>query len=58
MSSAYLSERVNGIAYSANAAASLKVKNLQSQGIDIIDLTIGEPGFDTPEYIKTQLFLH
>ncbi len=52
MSTSYLSNRVKSIGFSANASASLKAKELQGKGIDLIDLTIGEPSFDTPEYIK------
>ncbi|RYG31702.1 MAG: aspartate aminotransferase, partial [Chitinophagaceae bacterium] len=27
-------------------------RELRSQGIDVIDLSLGEPDFDTPEHIK------
>ena len=33
-------------------ALTSKANELKSQGEDIIVLTVGEPDFDTPEYIK------
>ncbi|PKU26539.1 aminotransferase class I/II-fold pyridoxal phosphate-dependent enzyme [Telmatospirillum siberiense] len=47
-----LSRRARETRLPPNAAASLKAKALRAEGRDIIDLTIGEPDFDTPEHIK------
>lgn len=47
-----LSRRARETRLPPNAAASLKAKALRAEGRDIIDLTIGEPDFDTPDHIK------
>lgn len=47
-----LSARVQRVTLSANAAARERTRALKAAGVDIIDLTIGEPDFDTPEHIK------
>lgn len=47
-----LSKRVQRVALSANAAAKSRVTELREAGHDILDLTTGEPDFDTPEHIK------
>lgn len=47
-----LSKRVQRVTLSANAAAKSRVTELREQGRDILDLTTGEPDFDTPEHIK------
>ncbi|MDV7213990.1 aminotransferase class I/II-fold pyridoxal phosphate-dependent enzyme, partial [Azotobacter beijerinckii] len=47
-----LSRRVRRVSLSANAAAKLKTTALREAGRDILDLTTGEPDFDTPEHIK------
>lgn len=47
-----LSRRVSRVSLSANAAAKAKATELREAGRDIIDLTTGEPDFDTPEHIK------
>lgn len=47
-----LSTRVQRVSLSANAAAKLKTTELRERGIDVLDLTTGEPDFDTPEHIK------
>lgn len=46
-----LSGRVNNIRQSPSIAAKKRVTELQAQGRDIIDFTIGEPDLDTPEHI-------
>ncbi|MBB3103331.1 aminotransferase class I/II-fold pyridoxal phosphate-dependent enzyme [Azomonas macrocytogenes] len=50
--SIHLSRRVRRVSLSANAAAKLKTTALREAGRDILDLTTGEPDFDTPEHIK------
>jgi len=47
-----LSERVQRIKPSATLSVSAKTRELQAQGIHIINLGVGEPDFDTPEDIK------
>jgi aspartate aminotransferase len=50
--SVQLSKRVQRVSLSANAAAKSQATALRDAGIDILDLTTGEPDFDTPEHIK------
>ena len=40
------------MAVSATLAMAQKSRDLQAQGIDVINLSIGEPDFDTPMHIK------
>ncbi len=47
-----LSQRVQRVKLSANAAASARAAALIAQGRDVLVLTVGEPDFDTPEPIK------
>jgi aspartate aminotransferase len=47
-----LSKRVQRVSLSANAAAKSQATALREAGRDILDLTTGEPDFDTPEHIK------
>ncbi len=47
-----LSKRVQRVSLSANAAAKSQATALRDAGLDILDLTTGEPDFDTPEHIK------
>ena len=47
-----LSDRINRLAESATLAMSRKSRELQAQGVDVINLSIGEPDFDTPDVIK------
>lgn len=47
-----LSDRVNHMATSATLAMAAKSRELKSQGIDVIGLSLGEPDFDIPEFIK------
>ncbi|MGB4655421.1 MAG: pyridoxal phosphate-dependent aminotransferase [Bacteroidales bacterium] len=48
-----LSNRINSLAESETLAMSQRSRELQAQGVDVINLSIGEPDFDTPEYIKS-----
>ena len=52
MSSFKLASRVTNIRVSPSTAAAQKVRDLKAQGREIINLTVGEPDFDTPESIK------
>ncbi len=48
----FIAERVGWIKASCTVALSVKAKTMVSQGIDVIDLGIGEPDLPTPMYIK------
>jgi aspartate aminotransferase len=47
-----LSERINSLPISATLAMAAKARELKSQGIDVIGLSLGEPDFNTPDFIK------
>ncbi|QER41801.1 pyridoxal phosphate-dependent aminotransferase [Thermodesulfobacterium sp. TA1] len=47
-----LSERAKNLKPSATLAVDAKAKALKAQGVDVINLSAGEPDFDTPSYIK------
>lgn len=47
-----LSKRVNEMATSATLAMAAKTRELKEQGMDIIGLSLGEPDFTVPEFIK------
>ncbi len=47
-----LSQKVNRIKPSATLSVSSRATELKAAGEDIIDLSVGEPDFDTPEFIK------
>lgn len=47
-----LSKRVNDMATSATLAMAAKTRELKDQGEDIIGLSLGEPDFTIPEFIK------
>ena len=49
---AQLSERLNRLAPSATLAMSQKSSEMKAQGIDVINMSVGEPDFNTPEHIK------
>ena len=52
MSNVKLSRRVANIRVSPSTAAAQKARDLKEEGRDIVDLTAGEPDFDTPDRIK------
>ena len=47
-----LSDRINSLPASATLAMAAKARELKTQGINIIGLSLGEPDFNTPEFIK------
>ena len=47
-----ISNRLNQLKESATLAMAKKSRELKAQGIDVINLSIGEPDFDTPNFIK------
>lgn len=50
--SQHLSERVLNMATSATLAMAAKARELRAEGKDIIGLSLGEPDFNTPDFIK------
>jgi aspartate aminotransferase len=48
----YLSDRIKSLSASATLAMAQKSRELKAMGFDIISLSVGEPDFNTPEYIK------
>jgi aspartate aminotransferase len=48
----YLSDRIKAMAVSATLAMAQKSRELKAKGLDIISLSLGEPDFNTPDYIK------
>ncbi len=48
----HISQRVLSLAPSATLAMSQKSAELKAQGVDMINLSVGEPDFNTPEHIK------
>ncbi len=48
-----VSKRLAALSESQTVAMNQKTKELQAKGIDIINLTVGEPDFFTPDHIKT-----
>lgn len=47
-----LSSRINSLPVSATLAMAAKARELKNNGIDVIGLSLGEPDFKTPEFIK------
>ena len=47
-----ISNKINKLEESATLAMTKKSRELKAQGLDIINLSIGEPDFDTPSFIK------
>ena len=47
-----LSQRLQRLAPSATLAMSQKSSEMKAQGIDVINLSVGEPDFNTPDHIK------
>ena len=47
-----LSDRVNSLAESETLAMSRRSRELRQQGHDVINLSLGEPDFNTPDFIK------
>ena len=47
-----VSERLNRLAESATLAMARMSRELKAEGYDIIALSLGEPDFDTPDFIN------
>jgi aspartate aminotransferase len=52
MSTELIADRVRRIRISPSTAAANRARELREAGVALIDLTVGEPDFDTPEHIK------
>ncbi len=52
MSTQHLSDRINNLTVSQTLAMAAKARELKAQGKDIISLSLGEPDFNTPDFIK------
>lgn len=50
-----LSDRINNLQVSQTLAMAALARELKSQGKDIISLSLGEPDFNTPDFIKEAL---
>ena len=48
----HLSDRINNLPISATLAMAAKARELKAEGKDIISLSLGEPDFNTPDFIK------
>jgi aspartate aminotransferase len=48
----YLSDRIKSLSVSQTLAMAQKSRELKAIGLDIISLSLGEPDFNTPDYIK------
>ncbi len=48
----FISQRIKSLAASQTLAMSQKSNELKAQGIDVINLSVGEPDFNTPDHIK------
>jgi len=48
----YLSDRIRSLSVSQTLAMAQKSRELKAKGFDIISLSLGEPDFNTPGYIK------
>ena len=48
----FLTDKVNNLASSATLAMAAKARELRSKGVDVIGLSLGEPDFNIPEFIK------
>lgn len=48
----YLSDRINSMEVSATLGMAAKTRELKAEGKDIIGLSLGEPDFDIPDFIK------
>ena len=49
---AQLSDRLNRLAPSATLAMSQRSNEMKAQGINVINMSVGEPDFMTPDYVK------
>ena len=48
----YLSDRIKSMSTSATLAMAARARELKNEGMDIIGLSLGEPDFNIPDFIK------
>ena len=48
----HISQRIQALSPSATLAMSQKSNELKAQGVDVINLSVGEPDFHTPDHNK------
>jgi aspartate aminotransferase len=48
----HLSKRINSLSESQTIAMNQKSRDLQAAGVDVINMTVGEPDFFTPQHVK------
>ena len=48
----FLTDKINNLPASATLTMAAKARELKNRGIDIIGLSLGEPDFNTPDFIK------
>ena len=48
----HLADRVTRIKESPSTAATQRVRDLRAEGVEVLSLTVGEPDFDTPDFVK------
>ena len=48
----HISQRIQSLSPSATLAMSQKSSELKAQGVDVINMSVGEPDFNTPDHIK------
>ena len=48
----FLTDKVNNLSASATLAMAAKARELRNKGVDVIGLSLGEPDFNIPEFIK------
>ena len=48
----FLTDKINNLSASATLAMAAKARELKNKGVDIIGLSLGEPDFNIPEFIK------
>mgnify|MGYP001813575008 FL=1 len=47
-----VAQRLSAVKPSATVAVAQRARELKAQGIDVLSFSVGEPDFDTPEYIR------
>ena len=52
MEQMHIAERIREMAASATLAMSAKSAELKASGVDVINLSVGEPDFKTPQHMK------
>ena len=48
----YLTDKINNLPASATLTMAAKARELKNSGVDVISLSLGEPDFNTPDFIK------